>query len=392
MNKSKMFKIEIPDTYYQFGRLYHLLGIWSDADSLTWQERCRHLFYFFHFAGFMISLALGSFTTADKDESVFLAAVAIVCIVMVYRQRYILWQNRDILVSIEKIETSYTDDRNEFVEMSSTLNFFTKVVHGYLGSALSGTIPAVFLYPFFNEKRSLLFNIAFPLDRTKSEIGFWVAYLFVAGGVMWAVLCVLYTAKIWYIMVFFSVNYKTLGNQFKRLGMNRTDKPKKKVSIAEQHRHFQEDLKVAIQNYDRINSLLEVFGTDYSRLFFLQLLTGSISICGGIYGLAFSRHENMIMDGYNCAFLLYSVFDIFMIMYLGNEIKLASDQLSYCLFECNWMDQLTSGKKPIIILTERLKRSQELTVGKLYPLNLQTFTSVARAAYSMLNIVQNFRM
>ncbi|KAG4065285.1 hypothetical protein HA402_012727 [Bradysia odoriphaga] len=70
----------------------------------------------------------------------------------------------------------------------------------------------------------------------------------------------------------------------------------------------------------------------------------------------------MVLDGYNCAFLVYSIFDIYMIMYLGNEIKFSSDQLSYRLLESDWIEQSALCKKSIIILTERLKRPQELTV------------------------------
>ncbi len=75
--------------------------------------------------------------------------------------------------------------------------------------------------------------------------------------------------------------------------------------------------------------------------------------------------------------LAYSIFDIFMVMYLGNEIKLSSDELSYCVYESNWIEQTISCKKCVIILMERLKRPQELIVGKIYPLNLLTFTSVS---------------
>ncbi len=74
--------------------------------------------------------------------------------------------------------------------------------------------------------------------------------------------------------------------------------------------------------------------------------------------------------------LAYSIFDIFMVMYLGNEMMLSSDALSQCVYESNWIDQTESCKKCIIILTERLKRPQQIIVSKLYPLSLLTFTSV----------------
>lgn len=74
-----------------------------------------------------------------------------------------------------------------------------------------------------------------------------------------------------------------------------------------------------------------------------------------------------------------------MVIYLGNEIKLASGNLSHCLFESNWTKQTHSCKKCITILKERLKRPQELIVGKLYPLNLLTFTSVSQCQFCTMS-------
>lgn len=64
-------------------------------------------------------------------------------------------------------------------------------------------------------------------------------------------------------------------------------------------------------------------------------------------------------------------------MYLVNEIELSSDRLSYCWFESNWIEQTQSCKKNIIIMSEALRRPTQVIVGKLYPLNLKTFTSVS---------------
>lgn len=56
---------------------------------------------------------------------------------------------------------------------------------------------------------------------------------------------------------------------------------------------------------------------------------------------------------------------------------LSSDQLTRCVYESQWIEQTQSLKKCMIILTERFKRPQELIVGKIYRLNLLTFTSVS---------------
>lgn len=96
-------------------------------------------------------------------------------------------------------------------------------------------------------------------------------------------------------------------------------------------------------------------------------------------------------------------------MYLGNEIMLSSDRLTYCLFESNWIDQPQATKKLIILFVERLKKPHVIEIG-LYTLSLGTFTGVRvnvdlsnilsqsiltslqilKFAYDMFNVLQNF--
>ena len=72
-----------------------------------------------------------------------------------------------------------------------------------------------------------------------------------------------------------------------------------------------------------------------------------------------------------------------MIAYFGNEIQLYSGQLSYCIYESNWIEQSEADKKLMIIFCEILKQPHELVVAKLYPLNLDTFTTVMFCIFKM---------
>lgn len=74
--------------------------------------------------------------------------------------------------------------------------------------------------------------------------------------------------------------------------------------------------------------------------------------------------------------LIYNISEIFMITYLGNEIMLSSDNLSYRLFESDWIDQTRNARLCVIIFGEYLKKSQVMVIGKLYPLTLETFMTV----------------
>lgn len=69
-------------------------------------------------------------------------------------------------------------------------------------------------------------------------------------------------------------------------------------------------------------------------------------------------------------------YEIFMLMYFGNEVMLASENLLTCVYESNWMDSSMGYRKMALTLMERLKREEEMTIAKIFPLNLKMMTSV----------------
>ncbi len=133
----------------------------------------------------------------------------------------------------------------------------------------------------------------------------------------------------------------------------------------------------------------------FSKLFLLQIGTSAICIGGTIYCLAFVNQflccdftgfdlvgfqgvaDNIVEICIHTATLIYNIGDIFSITYFGNEILLASNSLSYCLFKSDWVEQPQSIKKCIIIFGEYLKQPQVLLIGKLFPVTLETFKKVS---------------
>lgn len=90
------------------------------------------------------------------------------------------------------------------------------------------------------------------------------------------------------------------------------------------------------------------------------------------------------------AVLSLHIFEIFMVMYFGNEIKSSSNQLSYYLFESNWINQSTSCKVCVIIFGGLLKRPHQMVVGKVYPLTLETFTKVCLSYMQTVETIKQY--
>lgn len=138
----------------------------------------------------------------------------------------------------------------------------------------------------------------------------------------------------------------------------------------------------------------------FNSLFTLQVATSIISLCAGVFVVAFVRNfvfssllektilkedlpfqikPNFVIDYWFYGItLFYVIMDILFLMYYGNEITLHRSILSTQLFRCNWVEQSIRSRKFTIISMEFLRHPKPLLFGLviLYPLTLVTFTMV----------------
>lgn len=70
------------------------------------------------------------------------------------------------------------------------------------------------------------------------------------------------------------------------------------------------------------------------------------------------------------------IYEICFLMFYGNEVTLASEDLFIDVYKSNWMESSVRYRKTAITFMERLKKPQEMRIGKIFPMNLKTLTSV----------------
>ncbi len=246
-----MYQIEIPATVQYLLGVFYRLGMWSDNNT-TFGKSCRKLLYFIYFAIFVLSIAAGAYITDDKDESVYLTVVSVFSFLLAYKMWIILWRKNEFMLFVNRIGSHSTNDRDEFIKISSKLNVLMKFIRFFMCVLTVGCIFASVLFPITNEKR-LIFNIALPFDRNSNNIAFLIASAFVGVGISLAIVCAIITKMVWYLLYSISLEYEILGNQLRHMGTIRTGTPHLKVSLAAQQQLFYKDFIVAIQTYDKIN-------------------------------------------------------------------------------------------------------------------------------------------
>lgn len=256
---NRMYKIEIPKTIHQLMEIFYRLGMWSDNNVTTFGEFCRKLFYLIFYVIFVLSIAIGAYSTDDRDESVFLTVLSVISAVQTYRMWYILWGRNEFLLLVNQIGTYSTYDRKEFSEIKNKLNVLMTFVRFVLLAFIIAAFFAVVLFPITNEKH-LIFNIAFPFDYNNSDVGLWMAAVYLSGGFFCATVCDIITKMVWYLMLSISLEYKVFGGQLRHMGTSiRTSTSHLKVSLAAQQQLFYDDFIVANQTYDKLNGCSHLF-------------------------------------------------------------------------------------------------------------------------------------
>ncbi|XP_037050264.1 odorant receptor 22a-like [Bradysia coprophila] len=389
-----MFTIKIDKTFLQIIKLFYQVGIWQSSKESRFRETGRKLFYAFFGALFPIFLATNAFLCTDRNESIFSANGAIIVSVLYVKLLYLLFKKQEILGFFNDQSVVHSIENREIYEKTSkTIRKFMSFVRPYcLAFFITAFLLVLIELPIFSARKGLPAFIS--LSWNDSEIIYWLAYFYVTFSIFMCISINLFTPFIWYIMLNYSIEYELLGHKCRRLGAGKktveTRVKKQKDFGLTQRSMFAESLIVLIKAHRSLAGTIERFRSCFSTLFMGQITTSGIGICVSVYNLAFASKESIVQREMNLVLLLYGIFDILFVMYLANDITLASDRLSYCLFESNWTEQTESCKKYVLIMGEVLKQPQRLMI-LIYPMNLETFMTIINGAYSMFNILKNFQ-
>ncbi|XP_037040972.1 putative odorant receptor 71a [Bradysia coprophila] len=389
-----MFSIELDEALQRILKIFYRMGIWQRDEESNYRKIGMKMFYTFFGALFLIFFATNAFLCDDRNESIFSVQISIAAAILYVKTLYVLFNKQEILAFLyDPIVVHSIENREEYDETVKKINKFMNFVRPYcLAIFLTVSLLIVIKLPIFSTDKGLPLFISFSWNR--SEIIYWLAYLFLSLSCFLYATMNLITILIWYMMLNYSIDYELLGNKLRKLGVVKKTIAKKAKKQKEfrltQRSGFVEDLIVLVKAHRNLTETIERFRSFFSTLFLVQITTSGIIICTSVYSLAFFSNQSLVQIEFYVVVLLYAIFDIFLVMYLANGITVASDRLSYCLFESNWIEQTQSCKKYVLIMGEVLKQPQQLVI-LIYPMNLESFMTIVNGAYSMFNILQNLQ-
>nr|QGW45420.1 odorant receptor 47 [Bradysia odoriphaga] len=383
-----MYPIQIHKFFSQLISFFHRFGFWHRGNEANVRELIVQFILCFYHLSFVVALVIGATRGENGDQGIFLMEIAVAVGVTNVKLFAMVLKQKQILVLINRIGSFSIKHDEDYNIFNARIESFVKFVKVFMVTFYVVVFFEVGVAPFLNNEYTLFFQIAFPLDWKHNAIYFWIANIFLGTGVGLSGAPIMFSATVWYLLLICSSRYDALANELRNMGRLKEQERVGASNESWNHKVFLQDLISSIDRLLHLRGLINDVEAFCSFLFFVQLGTSGLCICGSVYALAFSLGNNLLEFIIHVYILFYNISEIFMITYFGNEIMLSSQRLAYSLFASDWIEQPQSTKKILLIFGEHLKRSHQLLIAKLYPLTLGTFTSIVRSAYSMFNVLK----
>lgn len=198
--------------------ILYFFEVWQHENRGFFVSTCFRLWYLLSYGYVVIAIALGSLTTNNENEVVFLAVMAIIAVVIVIRLYSFLWKKDDILRFIREMGTHSIKDDEEFQQVNDSINNFIKFVSSFEIMIFCAVV-TVSSVPFFTTEYRLPLTYYFPFDWHQNIFLYICAYVFVIYGLMSTLLYTIFNSIIWYLMMSCGVKYLTLGSEFRNMGI-----------------------------------------------------------------------------------------------------------------------------------------------------------------------------
>lgn len=203
----EMHLIKVHKIVDQVISVFRIMGLWCDDHD------CSHLCL-------PISLAAGAITSVNWTETIFLGVISISTLIQTVRLYYFQWKENEIYRFTHSITAHSIKDPKEFNSVNEKIGVFMKIASIYHSAIFcSGITINILALPIISNERHLPMNIDLPFDVKKSEIIYWIAFVFVAFEIMCSVLFTVFNTFIWYLMMSCATKYEILGNEFRNLGV-----------------------------------------------------------------------------------------------------------------------------------------------------------------------------
>ncbi|XP_004531172.2 odorant receptor 7a-like [Ceratitis capitata] len=148
-----------------------------------------------------------------------------------------------------------------------------------------------------------------------------------------------------------------------------------------------EELKLCIRDHKNLLGLYNIVAPIISITIFIQfMITASILSATLINIFIFANQFSTQVA--SCFYILAVVVEVFPLCYYAQCLMDDSDRLSQQIFHANWIEQDVRFRKMLIFFMQRTQRVMELNAGKIFPITLGSFLSIAKFSFSLYTLIE----
>ncbi|XP_067634618.1 odorant receptor 7a-like [Eurosta solidaginis] len=149
-----------------------------------------------------------------------------------------------------------------------------------------------------------------------------------------------------------------------------------------------EKLKMCIKDHKLLLKLFDIVHSVVSTTYFVQFMTTSLLLGVTLLNVMLFAVDDSARIGH-VALLLALIMEIYPLCYYGQSLLDDSNLLAATIFHCNWIEQSAEFRKMLVLFTQHTQKPMELFAGKLMPINLTTFVSIAKFSFTLYSFINN---
>ncbi|XP_013107918.2 odorant receptor 59b-like isoform X1 [Stomoxys calcitrans] len=148
-----------------------------------------------------------------------------------------------------------------------------------------------------------------------------------------------------------------------------------------------EELKLCIIDHKNIIELYNRVAPVISITIFVQFtITASLLGSTLINILLFATNVASMVA--SCFYVLAVVVEVFPLCYYAQCLMDENDYLAQVIFHSDWINQSVRYRKMMIFFMQRTQKTIEFTAGKIFPITLNSFLSIAKFSFSLYTVIK----
>ncbi|XP_008553333.1 odorant receptor 49b-like [Microplitis demolitor] len=185
--------------------------------------------------------------------------------------------------------------------------------------------------------------------------------------------------------------FEVIGYRLKNLDMTiKETMNEKNLGYRTNNEIFFKSLRTCEQMHQKMLQYVEKFQDIYSVTLCFSMTISIITLCiTGLQAIIKKDEFFEVIRYVTCG--LAEIADVFILCWYGQKLIDSSDYLYFCACQTNWYKYSAKSQKMLISMIVKLSTPCSITLGKLYRVSLECFSTIMKTTMSYFTVINSLR-